>query len=126
LTVYIFLAIVYQTYQLNLLENEMIKKELLRQVKNAVQEIEADAEILLYGSRARGDSIDQSDWDFLILLDGKVNDKRTDRIRHSLYEIEWVTGEVISSIVRNKIEWNSLPYRSMPIYKVIDREGIAL
>jgi predicted nucleotidyltransferase len=104
----------------------MIKKELLRQVKNAVQEIEADAEILLYGSRARGDSIDLSDWDFLILLDGKVNDKITDRIRHRLYEIEWETGEVISSIVRNKIEWNSRPYRSMPIYKVIDREGIAL
>ena len=67
----------------------MIQKDLLKQVKNAVQEIEVEAEILLYGSRARGDSIDQSDWDFLILLDGKVDDKRTDRIRHRLYEVEW-------------------------------------
>ena len=61
----------------------MIQKDLLKQVKNAVQEIEVEAKILLYGSRARGDSIDQSDWDFLILLDGKVDDKRTDRIRHA-------------------------------------------
>ena len=104
----------------------MTQKDLLKKVKNAVQEIEADAEILLYGSRARGDSVDQSDWDFLILLDGKVNDKRTDRIRHRLYEIEWETGEVISSIIRNKEEWNSRPYRAMPIHKVIEREGIAL
>ncbi len=104
----------------------MIQKDLLKQVKNAVQEIEVEAEILLYGSRARGDSIDQSDWDFLILLDGKVDDKRTDRIRHRLYEVEWETGEVISSIIRNKKEWNSRIYRSMPIHKVIEREGIAL
>ena len=104
----------------------MTQKDLLKKVKNAVQEIEADAEILLYGSRARGDSVEQSDWDFLILLDGKVNDKKTDRIRHILYEIEWETGEVISSIIRNKKEWNSMPYRSMPIHKVIEREGIAL
>ncbi len=102
-----------QTLKFNLLEN-------------AIQEIEADAEILLYGSRARGDSIDQSDWDFLILLDGMVDDNRTDRIRHRLYEVEWETGEVISSIIRNKKEWNSRPYRSMPIHKVIEREGIAL
>ena len=104
----------------------MIQKNLLKQVKNAVQEIEVEAEILFYGSRARGDSIDQSDWDFLILLDGKVDDKRTDRIRHRLYEIEWETGEVISSIIRNKKEWNSRPYRSMPIHIVIEREGISL
>ena len=104
----------------------MIQKDLLKQVKNAVREIEVEAEIRLYGSRVRGDSIDQSDWDFLILLDGKVDDKRTDRIRHRLYEIEWETGEVISSIIRNKKEWNSRPYRSMPIHIVIEREGIAL
>lgn len=104
----------------------MIKSPLLKQVKKAVREIEMDAEILLYGSRARGDSIDQSDWDFLILLDGKVDDNRTDRIRHRLYEVEWETGEVVSSIIRNKKEWNSMPYKSMPIYQVIEREGIAL
>ena len=104
----------------------MIQKDLLKEVKNAVQEIETGAEILLYGSRARGDSVDQSDWDFLILLEGKVNDKRTDQIRHRLYEIEWETGEVISSIIREKKEWNSRLYRSMPIHKVIEREGIVL
>jgi uncharacterized protein (UPF0332 family) len=48
----------------------------------------------------------------------------SDRIRHRLYEVEWETGEVISSIIRNKKEWNSRPYRSMPIHKVIEREGI--
>ncbi len=104
----------------------MKQKDLMKQIKEAVLEIEANAEISLYGSRARGDSDDQSDWDFLILLDGKVDDQRTDKIRHRLYELEWESGEVISSIVRNKKEWNSMPLKSMPIHHAIEKEGIRL
>ena len=104
----------------------MKQKDLMKQVKEAVLEIETNAEILLYGSRARGDSGEQSDWDFLILLDGNVDDKRTDKIRHRLYELEWESGEVISSIIRNKEEWNSMPFKTMPIYHTIEKEGIRL
>jgi predicted nucleotidyltransferase len=85
----------------------MNREKLLEQIKQAVRETEPDAEIILYGSRSRGDALSESDWDFLILVDGPVSDERTDRIRHRLYELEWETGEVISSIVRNHDEWNS-------------------
>jgi predicted nucleotidyltransferase len=104
----------------------MKPKDLMQKVKEAVLELETNAEILLYGSRARGDSIEQSDWDFLILLDGNVDDHRTDKIRHRLYELEWELGEVISSIIRNKDEWNSMPFTTMPIYHAIEKEGIRL
>jgi len=107
-------------------EKTMNKKEFLMQIKIAVREIEPDAEIRFYGSRTREDSTEQSDWDFLILLNGKVDDKRTDKIRHRLYEIEWEHGEVISSIVRNKKEWDDMPLSSMPIHQVIEQEGIQL
>lgn len=104
----------------------MMKNKLTEQVKNAVLQIEANAEIMLYGSRARGDSSEQSDWDFLILLEGKVDDQRIDKIRHRLYELEWEYGEVISSIIRNKEEWHSMPFKSMPIHHEIEKEGIRL
>jgi predicted nucleotidyltransferase len=107
-------------------EKTMNKKEFLMQIKNAVLEIEPDAEIRFYGSRTREDFTEQSDWDFLILLKGKVDDKRTDKIRHRLYEVEWEHGEVISSIVRNKKEWDATPLSSMPIHQVIEQEGIQL
>lgn len=57
-------------------------KELLKQVKSAILKIEPHADIILYGSRARGDAHVESNWDFLVLLDGVVNDERTDAIRH--------------------------------------------
>ena len=54
------------------------RAELLERVKHAVHEVEPEADIVLYGSRARGDAHAESDWDFLILLDGEVDDARTD------------------------------------------------
>ena len=99
---------------------------LLEQVKRAVREIEPDAEIILYGSRSREDSRTQSDWDFLVLLDGPVNDERTDRIRHRLYEIEWKCDEVLCSIIRNREEWSSPLYQSTPFCRNVGAEGIVL
>jgi predicted nucleotidyltransferase len=104
----------------------MKKNDILKKIKEAVLEIEPNAEILFYGSHARGDAVDQSDWDFLILLDGNVDGRRTDKIRHHLYELEWELEVVISSIIRNKQEWNSIPFKSMPIHREIDLEGIRL
>jgi len=89
-----------------------------------VREIEPSAEIYLYGSRARQDSREDSDWDFLILVDGTVDSARTDRIRHIIYEIELESGNVLSSIVRNRQEWNSPRYRYVPLRENIRREGI--
>jgi uncharacterized protein len=66
----------------------MNQEMLLKRVKQAVHEVEPEAEIILYGSRARDEAESESDWDFLILVDGHVNDARIDAIRHQLYEIE--------------------------------------
>jgi len=104
----------------------MNRNELIKQVKKVVSEIEPDAEIILYGSRSRGDSSTESDWDLLILVDGFVDDERIDRIRYRLYEIEWNSGEVLSSIVRNRKEWHSPPYSAMPFYHKIENEGMLL
>ena len=104
----------------------MKREELLEQVKQTIHEIEPDADIILYGSRARGDAHPESDWDFLILLDGAVDDARTDTIRHRLYDIEWDGGEVLSAIVRSRQEWHTPLYQVMPFSKVVREQGILL
>ena len=104
----------------------MKREEFIKQIWQAVHEMEPEAEIILYGSRSRGDALSESDWDLLILVDGPISDERTDRIRHRLYEIEWESGEIISSIVRNREDWNSDLYQAMPFYKRVQQEGIRL
>jgi predicted nucleotidyltransferase len=102
----------------------MKRDELIQQIKQTVYDMEPEAEIILYGSRSRGDATSESDWDILVLVDGPITDERTDRIRHRLYEIEWESGEVISSIVRTREEWNSDLYRAMPFHQRVQQEGI--
>ncbi|MBQ3833136.1 MAG: nucleotidyltransferase domain-containing protein, partial [Bacteroidales bacterium] len=50
--------------------NEII--ESIRQVANDV--LPKGSELYLYGSRARGDYRDDSDWDLLLLLDKQKNE----------------------------------------------------
>ncbi len=104
----------------------MNRKELLEQVRQTVRGVEPDAEIILYGSRSRGNALSESNWDFLIIVDGPLNDERTDLIRYKLYEIEWESGEVISSIIRDREEWNSSLYKAMPFHQRVEEEGISL
>ena len=104
----------------------MKRDELIEKIRQAVHEVELEAEIILYGSRSRGDALSESDWDLLILVDGPISDERTDRIRHRLYEIEWESGEVISSIMRDREEWNSDLYQAMPFHQRVQQEGMRL
>jgi uncharacterized protein len=103
-----------------------MKSVLLDKVKNAVKQIEPSAEIILYGSRAREDFREYSDWDFLVLVDGPVDTARTDRIRHILFEIELDSNQVLSSIVRSREEWNSPKYSVVPLHRNVEREGIRI
>ena len=104
----------------------MQRAELLKRVKQAVHEVEPAADIVLYGSRARGNAHAESDWDFLILLDGEVDDARTDAIRHRLYDIEWDGGEVLCSIVRSRQEWDSSLQQVTPFAKILREQGIRM
>lgn len=99
---------------------------LIQRVKRKIVEVEPEAKIILYGSRSRVDSTSESDWDFLILLDGTVDDDRIDHLRYHLYDVELETDEIISSIIRNINEWNSLPLNKTPFYKNVINEGITI
>ena len=100
---------------------------ILKKVKQAICEIEPQAQVILFGSRARHETVpDVSDWDFLILVDGLVDDARKDRIRHRLYEIEWDTDEVLSAIIYSHQEWNGAYHQILPFHHNVEKEGLIL
>jgi len=102
------------------------REQLLKRVKQTILGIEPDAEVIIYGSRTHREAGPESDWDFLVLLDGSVDQERIDAIRHRLYDIEWECGEVISCIVRSRKEWDSPLYKAMPFHENVEREGVVL
>lgn len=100
--------------------------EMLARIKKAVADIDPEAEVVLYGSRARGTAPADSDWDILVLTDREPLRECRHTVRSRLYEIEWETGEVISAVVRSRSEWDLPALRRSPYHQNIDREGIRL
>lgn len=101
------------------------KFKVLSKIKSLVKEIDRDAEVILYGSRARGEEHSDSDWDILILVNSKTDLDYERVFRHRLYEIELEIGEAFSISVYNKNEWKS-KFWMTPLFQNIAREGLRI
>ena len=95
-------------------------------IKQLVHKVDPKAQIILFGSYARGDNNKNSDIDLLILLD-KENISYLDekQITYPLYDIEFETGQIISPLVLSKFDWES-KHRITPFYTNVKKEGIVL
>lgn len=97
--------------------------KILSEIKNTVKEKYPDAQIILYGSRAKGIARDDSDWDLLILLNKeKITPEIEESVTYPLYDLEIELGAIISPMVYSLSEWNS-KYRITPFYYNVMKEG---
>lgn len=102
------------------------KQHIIRLILQKVYEIDNSAEVILYGSRARGDNKSDSDWDIMILLDRKNVDKKTEQsFRHQLLDLELEIGVPISVYVYSKNDWEG-KYSVTPLARSIKKEGIVI
>ncbi len=102
------------------------KPNIITQVKAIVQQYDAAAELILFGSRARGDYNEESDWDILVLSLLPVTDNLKDVVRTEiLHKIEIVTFSAVNIIWYNKNEWHT-QYAVTNLYDSIREEGIAV
>ena len=102
------------------------KQHIIQLIRQKVNELDNTAEVILYGSRARGDNRPDSDWDILILIDNiNITNEIDDKFRDDLYNLELESGQIISTFIYSKDYWqNSLSFS--PLYKNVKKEGIRL
>ncbi|MBI5554366.1 MAG: nucleotidyltransferase domain-containing protein [Elusimicrobia bacterium] len=108
---------------IKLRENE---KEALVELKNEIYKLNNKIEIILYGSKARGDDVEFSDADILILTDKEISKKLKDDISWIRYKIELKYDVVISLDFENRDFWESPLANAMPFHWNIDREGVLI
>lgn len=93
--------------------------------KTAKDVLPVGGNVWLYGSRARGDNNNDSDWDILILLDKKrIDNADYDNIAFPITYYGWQVNENIIPIIYTKKQWES--YSFTPFYKNIERDKIQL
>ena len=100
--------------------------DLLRRCKRAVRQVVPDADVILYGSRARGQAHEYSDYDILIVVDGVVDMALKEKILAHVYPLELDTGALLTLMTYSRERWNSPLHRGTPFHKNVEREGVIL
>lgn len=102
------------------------EKNIAALIKSRILQKDPNADVILFGSHARGEAKRDSDWDILILLNQPhVTRLKEKEFRDELFDIEVENGEVISTFVFSKSEWNN-KYSATPLHHNITRDGIRL
>jgi predicted nucleotidyltransferase len=99
--------------------------ELLKRCKKAIRQVVPDADVILYGSRARGEATEYSDYDILVLTDGPANIPVHEKMIDSIFPLE-LDGAVLTLAIYNRQQWNTPLYRAMPFHESVDRDGVLL
>ncbi len=99
-------------------------------IANAIREriinLNPKAEVVLFGSHARGEANRKSDWDILILLDSPDVSRETEKkYREELFDLELEIGEPFSTFVFSKNDWERR-HAATPFYQNIQNDGILL
>ncbi len=94
-------------------------------MKERLLQADASSEIVLFGSKARGDADTDSDIDLLVLTDLMVDHKLELAVRAIAFDIELEYNLIFGVVVMNRAFWDTKG-RGMPLRWNIDREGVAV
>lgn len=101
------------------------RDKVLELIRTTVRATEPDAQIILYGSRARGDNREDSDWDVIVILNKPpMPHYQRSEIACDLWDKGFDIGEEINAFVYTIDQWNSAP-PSLFKYNIRE-EGIQL
>ena len=102
------------------------RKQIMQAIGRKAKEITPkDSEVILFGSQARSDARDDSDWDVLILLDkDRITSDDIDNYSYPLREMGWDINECINALLFTKKEW--LQNIASPFYENVTQDGIRL
>jgi predicted nucleotidyltransferase len=102
----------------------MNQKDFLNKIKARVLKEDANASLILFGSRARGDYRPDSDWDVLVLTSKEASTQFKNKIYDEIYEVELEFSQPISTLIYQKEDWETLAI--MPLYQNVSEQGKVL
>ena len=103
----------------------MKRTEVVNRIAELVHKIVPDAQVILFGSEARGDAHANSDIDVLILLDKpRITRDDFNNVSYSLRELGWEVGEVINPVLYTVKDWTKNSFSLF--YKNVMKDGIVL
>ena len=102
------------------------RKKVMQEIGKTARNVAPQAKrILLFGSQARGDAREDSDWDVLVLLDkDRIRLEDIDNVSYPLRELGWELGEDINTVLYTVDDWAKSSFT--PFHKNVEAEAIVL
>jgi len=83
-------------------------------------------DVILFGSKVRGESSKDSDIDLLLLTTQPIHWKERHAIVDALFEVEMRYDVVINIVVNTVHDWHEGMCTVLPIHEEINREGVTI
>jgi predicted nucleotidyltransferase len=101
------------------------EKEVIRRIKETSHKVvPPDGHVWLYGSRARGNAHEGSDWDILILLNKPKLEASDYDVTYPFRELGWDIGEEISPSLYTLKQWDEWTF--LPFHKNVEQDKFVL
>jgi predicted nucleotidyltransferase len=102
-----------------------MNQQIFGEIQTLKRQILPNEKVILFGSQARGDAREDSDWDLLVLLNkSKKNIDDYPKYRHPFLELGWSLGQYFSTKVFTFSEWEK--QKPSFFYKNVEQEGIEI
>ena len=99
---------------------------ILDKIKSRINRIDPTADVILFGSHARGNFNADSDWDILVLIDDNTLSRwENKKYREALFDLELEIEQPISTFIYSKEEWRGR-HLGTPFYENVMSEGLLL
>jgi predicted nucleotidyltransferase len=95
------------------------------ELKNRLAGLVQLVDFCVFGSRTRGDAMDDSDMDVFIEVENLDKDLK-ERVQDAAWEVGFENFMVISPLIFTRDELENSPLRSSPIVRVIKEEGLQI
>ena len=83
------------------------KEDMIKAMRNVLNSIDPTVQAILFGSRARGDAEEDSDWDVLVLINKpRISLSDYDKYSYPLRELGWDMDEIINPVLFSTKEWD--------------------
>ena len=102
-----------------------MNQQIFEEIQTLKRQILPDEKVILFGSQARGDAREDSDWDLLVLLNKeKITYEDENKYAYPFVDMGWNYGTYISVKIYTSKEWEERNFT--PFYYNVQKDGVLI